>query len=148
MTFQFRYINHRGENEIRTVRPIKFEWLSNPGWGYTPGWFLTAFDYDRGEERSFRIDGLHFFPLDQTAYVLPSEDKTAADLDEIRSSVKALADKIPDLRKLSVMAFVEFVNGRTGAPSGVLRQVAMEFLNDADEPKPSGTGDGAQTQGN
>lgn len=62
MTFRFQYTNHKGETEVRTVRPIRMEPIDNPALsgnphlaGYPGGWFLVAFDPSRNAERSFRI---------------------------------------------------------------------------------------------
>jgi hypothetical protein len=55
----FSYRNYREEITERHVIPIRIEWLDNDGireYGYEPGLFLTAFDTDKGDYRSFRYD--------------------------------------------------------------------------------------------
>ena len=49
----FTYRNYKGEHEVRTVIPTSVDFLSDPGFGYQPGWFLTGIDVDRKEKRSF-----------------------------------------------------------------------------------------------
>lgn len=51
----FFYTNHRGMSNMRRVRTIAIEHLSEPGFGYEPGWFLRAFDLDKNAERSFEL---------------------------------------------------------------------------------------------
>lgn len=59
---EFEYKNHRDEIETRTVEPISLDYLNEPGYGYSPGWFLTAKDFSRGrdgsETRSFALSNI------------------------------------------------------------------------------------------
>lgn len=51
----FPYINHRGELGYRLVRPESLDYLSKPGYGYQPGWFLAGWDLDKKQRRSFAL---------------------------------------------------------------------------------------------
>lgn len=58
---KFEYKNHRGVIEERTVEPESLDYMTNPGYGYPPGWFLTCKDYTRGRNgdiRSFYLDNI------------------------------------------------------------------------------------------
>lgn len=54
---KFEYTNYKGETEERDVDVTSIDYISNPGFGYEPGWFLTGRDRERnGAVRSFRLD--------------------------------------------------------------------------------------------
>lgn len=55
---QFRYINHRGENALRRVLPIRV-WHGSTDWYPQPQWLLRAFDLDRGGERDFAFASIN-----------------------------------------------------------------------------------------
>lgn len=52
---KFIYRNHRGETNVRRVTPEKIVYLTEPGYGYTAGWFLVGYDHDRSANRSFEF---------------------------------------------------------------------------------------------
>lgn len=51
----FHYKNHRGEVAERHVEVDSLEFVTNPGFGYQPGWFLSGHDLDKGARRSFAL---------------------------------------------------------------------------------------------
>lgn len=53
-----RYTNWRGETSIRTVRPERI-WHGATQW-HGEGWFLTAWDVDKGARRHFALDDCEF----------------------------------------------------------------------------------------
>src|SRR5690242_4329685 len=54
---KFVYTNYKNETAERDVEVLSIDFLTNPGFGYAPGWFITGRDRDRkGDVRSFRID--------------------------------------------------------------------------------------------
>lgn len=53
----FRYVNHRGEEAVRRVRPIKI-WCGSTAWHPEPGWLLQAFDIDKMATRDFAMSGM------------------------------------------------------------------------------------------
>lgn len=57
-TVTFTYINHRGEEALRTVRPVSVSYLTEPGYGYAPGWFLIGHDLDKQAERIFSLSNI------------------------------------------------------------------------------------------
>lgn len=59
----FEYTNHRGETKLRNVAIDRINWLDEPGFGYTAGWFATGTDLDRGVVRSFKLDPAHMRPI-------------------------------------------------------------------------------------
>ena len=69
----FRYVNHKGKDEMRHALPLRLEYETNPGYSYQPGWFLKCWDFDRKGVRSFALsrivfeDNLHPMPLEITS---------------------------------------------------------------------------------
>ena len=58
----FKYKNWQGETSVRHVIPIKI-WYGETQWHPKKQWLLTAWDMDKGAERSFAIaDIIEFFP--------------------------------------------------------------------------------------
>lgn len=55
MQTSFFYKNHRGQVEERTIDVDSIEWLSNPDYGYQPGWFISGIDHDSDARRSFAL---------------------------------------------------------------------------------------------
>jgi predicted DNA-binding transcriptional regulator YafY len=51
----FTYQNHKGVRSERRVKPIGVMFVSNPGFGYQPGWFLHGFCMTKMEVRSFSL---------------------------------------------------------------------------------------------
>jgi hypothetical protein len=51
----FVYKNHKGIVETRRVSQVRLELISNPGYGYQPGWFLSGYDEARKAHRSFAL---------------------------------------------------------------------------------------------
>lgn len=56
LALRFDYRNHAGEASQRQVQPLR---LAN----YGRRWYLIAWDTDRGDWRSFRVDRLHGAPI-------------------------------------------------------------------------------------
>lgn len=52
---RFTYINHRGQQSERNVDIDSLEFHYNPGFGYQPGWFISGFDHDKADRRSFAL---------------------------------------------------------------------------------------------
>lgn len=52
---KFFYKNHRGEVSEREIDIDSLEWISNPNYGYQPGWFLSGFDLVKNARRSFAL---------------------------------------------------------------------------------------------
>lgn len=59
---KFTYLNHRGRKALRTVTPLALEYLMEPGYGYSPGYFLRALDHEKNAQRSFAVDPTRMFP--------------------------------------------------------------------------------------
>lgn len=74
---KFRYINHRGETAERTVTPDAIEYISNPGYGYPAGWFLSGWDHVKLGRRSFALGSI---VLDQARLSLPLRAEPVSDL--------------------------------------------------------------------
>lgn len=53
----FRYRNHRGEEAVRTVRPIRI-WFGCTAYHREAGWLLEAFCLDRRETRDFALGNI------------------------------------------------------------------------------------------
>jgi hypothetical protein len=49
----FNYMNHRGEIARRHVIIDAIEYITDPGYGYADGWFLSGICQTKGERRSF-----------------------------------------------------------------------------------------------
>lgn len=60
LTIEFQYINHRGETRIRTVDVDSVEFHHAPGYGYQPGWFVSGYDHDKNNRRSFALNRIVF----------------------------------------------------------------------------------------
>lgn len=62
MEIQFTYKNHRGEVSVRHVIPdaLEFIYQPDPAFHYSPGWFLSGFDMDKGSRRSFALSNIVF----------------------------------------------------------------------------------------
>jgi len=59
---RFRYRNHRGEERVRLVNPIR-PWFGSTAWHPTPQWFLRARDVETGAMRDFAwLDILEVLP--------------------------------------------------------------------------------------
>lgn len=54
-TIQFRYMNHQGEVEDRSVDVDSVEFHYNPGFGHQPGWFISGYDNVKNARRSFAL---------------------------------------------------------------------------------------------
>jgi hypothetical protein len=54
LTVRITYTNHRHEREERTIKPVRLWWGHNT-WHVDDQWIMDAFDWDRGEERSFAL---------------------------------------------------------------------------------------------
>lgn len=50
----FRYRNHRGEETVRKVRPIRV-WFGSTAWHRETQWHLEAFDLDKMATRDFAM---------------------------------------------------------------------------------------------
>ena len=68
----FSYQNHRGEVEVRFVRPIRI-WFGSTAWHPHAGWLLEAFDVMKQATRDFALEGVRgrWYP----AIRLGSDDK-------------------------------------------------------------------------
>jgi hypothetical protein len=58
MIVKFKYKNHRGEITPRTVDLDSIEFITKPGYGYQPGWFLSGIDQDKNARRSFSVHNI------------------------------------------------------------------------------------------
>lgn len=56
MRIAFEYLNHNGKRSDRDVDIDSLEYHRNPGFGYQPGWFVSGWDYDKANRRSFALD--------------------------------------------------------------------------------------------
>jgi predicted DNA-binding transcriptional regulator YafY len=56
-TVTFRYKNHRGEEAVRRVRPIRV-WFGSTAFHPGPGWLLEAWDLDRQATRDFAMSNM------------------------------------------------------------------------------------------
>ncbi len=54
----FTYTNHRGEVAERNVVFESLDYITQPGYAYPPGWFLTGLDLDRNARRSFALQNI------------------------------------------------------------------------------------------
>ena len=48
------YTNYRGEQSVRTIKPIKI-WFGENEWHKGEQWFLKAYDLDKNAERDFAL---------------------------------------------------------------------------------------------
>lgn len=62
---RFDYKNHNDKTATRNVVVDSVEYIVEPGFGYSPGWFLSGFDVDKMARRSFALDSI----------ILPSDAK-------------------------------------------------------------------------
>jgi len=62
MILSFTYKNYKGITSDRMLDVECLEYLTNPGFDYEPGWFLTGIDVHKGERRSFSLDHIIFPP--------------------------------------------------------------------------------------
>lgn len=53
----FRYRNHKGEQAVRMVRPIRL-WFGSTAWHPDPQWMMEAFDLEKMETRDFALTGI------------------------------------------------------------------------------------------
>lgn len=97
MELCFTYTNHKGQTELRRVKPLALTYYDIPSnvsehlANYPPGFFLIAHDLDRNAERSFYL-GLD---LDQRLRVGTGEDGwplMIGDLELIQAAVQGLQD--------------------------------------------------------
>ena len=58
ITSTFKYRSHRGVIEERTIDVDSVEWVSNPGYDYQPGWFISGMCHDRNKRRSFVLTNI------------------------------------------------------------------------------------------
>jgi len=60
----FKYRNHRGEVQERTIIPdaLEFYLVPDPKYSNQPGWFLSGFDPSKGARRSFPLASIIFEP--------------------------------------------------------------------------------------
>ena len=54
---RFRYRNHKGIEEIRTVRPIRI-WFGSSAWHPDSQWLLEGFDLERMQTRDYAMSGI------------------------------------------------------------------------------------------
>lgn len=73
----FWYKNHRGQLSERTVKPVSLDYMPVPnnGYGYAPGWFLTAEDYTRERNGILRSFALTNIQLPEDNFRTPSNGK-------------------------------------------------------------------------
>ena len=60
---RFFYTNYRGERSIRTAVPVILTWGQSQ-WHPRPQWLMTAFDMDKGAERTFALENCQFITCD------------------------------------------------------------------------------------
>jgi predicted DNA-binding transcriptional regulator YafY len=58
MNVEIDYTNHRGERQIRCIKPIRLTWCKSD-WHPGEQWILYAFCYERNAEREFAMAGIH-----------------------------------------------------------------------------------------
>lgn len=56
----FKYRNHRGEIQDRTIIPdaVEFIWRHNSKYHNQPGWYISGFDVDKNARRSFPLTSI------------------------------------------------------------------------------------------
>ena len=57
------YTNYRGETRIRKIIPKKI-WFGHNEWHPTSQWILDAFDIEKSAERSFSMNEIRIWGLD------------------------------------------------------------------------------------
>lgn len=55
---KFTYKNHHDTIAERTVIPRSLQYITSPGFNYSPGWFLTGFCLDKQAIRSFALSNV------------------------------------------------------------------------------------------
>jgi predicted DNA-binding transcriptional regulator YafY len=55
-TIRIWYTNHRGERALREIKPVRLRW-GEVEWHPGARWLVDAFDWERGAERTFALDG-------------------------------------------------------------------------------------------
>lgn len=65
----FKYRNHRGGIQDRTIIPdaVEFIWRHNPRYANQPGWYISGFDVDKKARRSFPFTSIVLPELPETA---------------------------------------------------------------------------------
>lgn len=53
-----RYVNHRGEEAVRRIVPLKLWYGSEKPWHPEPQWLLDAYDLDKDASRTFAMEGV------------------------------------------------------------------------------------------
>lgn len=96
---RFVYTNYKGETEERDIDVLEITYMSKPGFGYEPGWFLTGRDRGRGGDvRSFRFDGRMTPTAGDTAGAmgrnLTTVDYPITEGHEVRSAVDKIAERV------------------------------------------------------
>lgn len=75
----FYYKNHRGEVAERRVEVDSLEFVTNPGFGYQPGWFLSGHDLDKDARRSFALSHIQSGDIDFVGrgkgFIMPLADR-------------------------------------------------------------------------
>lgn len=62
-SIRFFYTNYRGKRSIRVAVPVILQWGSSV-WHPRPQWLMTAFDVDKGAERTFALEDCQFITCD------------------------------------------------------------------------------------
>lgn len=78
MRVKFKYKNHRGNIEDRDVdiQSLDYFTVPNEEHGYSPGWFISGFDYSRDRDGSeFRSFALANIQLPPDFFINPSTNR-------------------------------------------------------------------------
>lgn len=93
---KFIYTNYKNETEERDIDVLSFDFLSKPGFGYQPGWFITGIDREKKATRSFRIDE-RMRPLQGDLHLIGGTGGACYPITEgheVRSAVDKIADVV------------------------------------------------------
>jgi predicted DNA-binding transcriptional regulator YafY len=52
---KFMYTNYKGETKERKIEFESISFISNPGFGYQPGWFINGYCFEKNARRSFAL---------------------------------------------------------------------------------------------
>lgn len=55
-TISFKYLNHRGKTDERTIDFEALEFIREPGFGYQSGWFISGRCHTKNARRSFSLN--------------------------------------------------------------------------------------------
>mgnify|MGYP005864930371 CR=1 FL=1 len=107
-SIRFWYTNYRGERSIRTAVPVILSWGQSQ-WHPRPQWLMTAFDMDKGAERTFALEDCQFIPSEVSEQSETSDPQER--LNVAAMEVAAYGVNIQRLRELED-AYHDFASSR------------------------------------